>query len=102
MGTLCPVARRTAILHRVAHDGGADLVPGTPVAGDPDTRPPEQDGAAGPGYRPGYEVVAEQILKLIAELGLAPGDRMPTENELASRLGTSRTTVREAVKILSA
>ena len=75
---------------------------GTPVAGEPDTRSPERDGAAGAGYRPGYEVVAEQILKLIAELRLVPGDRMPTENDLASRLGTSRTTVREAVKILSA
>ncbi len=54
------------------------------------------------GYRPGYEVVAEQILQLIAELALAPGDRLPTENELAARLGASRTVVREAVKILSA
>ncbi|MEV7044578.1 FadR/GntR family transcriptional regulator [Amycolatopsis sp. NPDC051061] len=53
-------------------------------------------------YRPGYEVVAEQILQLIAELRLRPGDRMPTENELAARMGTSRTVVREAVKILSA
>ena len=53
-------------------------------------------------YRPGYEVLAEQILQLIVELGLRPGDRMPTENDLASRLGTSRTVVREAVKILSA
>ncbi|HYS36344.1 MAG TPA: winged helix-turn-helix domain-containing protein, partial [Pseudonocardiaceae bacterium] len=56
---------------------------------------------AGP-YRPGYELVAEQILQLIAESNLRPGDRMPTENELAARLGTSRTIVREAVKILSA
>jgi GntR family transcriptional regulator, transcriptional repressor for pyruvate dehydrogenase complex len=54
------------------------------------------------GYRPGYEVVAEQILELIAELALSPGDRLPTENDLAARLGTSRTMVREAVKILSA
>ncbi|WP_290061637.1 FadR/GntR family transcriptional regulator [Amycolatopsis solani] len=53
-------------------------------------------------YRPGYELVAEQVLKLIAELRLRPGDRMPTENELATRLGTSRTVVREAIKILSA
>ncbi|WP_202868789.1 FadR/GntR family transcriptional regulator [Kribbella antibiotica] len=53
-------------------------------------------------YRPGYELVAEQILQLIAELGLHPGDRMPTENELATQLGSSRTMVREAVKILSA
>ncbi|WP_199831017.1 FadR/GntR family transcriptional regulator [Streptomyces sp. NBRC 110028] len=53
-------------------------------------------------YRPGYELVAEQILEFIAESRLQPGDRLPTENELASRLGTSRTVVREAVKILSA
>jgi DNA-binding FadR family transcriptional regulator len=53
-------------------------------------------------YRPGYEVVAEQIVQLIAEHGMSPGDRMPTEKELAARLGASRTVVREAVKILSA
>jgi len=53
-------------------------------------------------YRPRYELVAEQILQLIGELALQPGDRMPTENHLASRLGASRTVVREAVKILSA
>jgi GntR family transcriptional repressor for pyruvate dehydrogenase complex len=63
----------------------------------------EQHGTQRTGaYRPGYELVAEQILQLIAELRLQPGDRMPTENELAARLGTSRTVVREAVKILSA
>jgi GntR family transcriptional regulator, transcriptional repressor for pyruvate dehydrogenase complex len=53
-------------------------------------------------YRPRYELVAEQVLQLIAERGLRPGDRMPTENELAAHLETSRTVVREAVKILSA
>ncbi|TDE55693.1 FadR family transcriptional regulator [Nonomuraea mesophila] len=54
------------------------------------------------GYRPGYEVAAEQVLELIVKLGLRPGDRMPTELELARQVGTSRTVVREAVKILSA
>ncbi|MFC6084226.1 FadR/GntR family transcriptional regulator [Sphaerisporangium aureirubrum] len=54
------------------------------------------------GYRPGYEVAAERVLELIAQSRLRPGDRMPTENELARQLGTSRTVVREAVKILSA
>ncbi len=53
-------------------------------------------------YRPGYERVAEQILELIARSHLHPGDRMPTENEIAGQLGTSRTVVREAIKILSA
>lgn len=59
-------------------------------------------GRAEGGYRPGYEVAAEQVLELIARLGLRPGDRMPTEQDLAGQLGTSRTVVREAVKILSA
>ena len=53
-------------------------------------------------YRPGYERVAEQILELIARAQLRPGDRMPTEVEIAGQLGTSRTVVREAIKILSA
>ncbi|MFF0018536.1 FadR/GntR family transcriptional regulator [Streptomyces sp. NPDC005374] len=53
-------------------------------------------------YRPGYEIVAERILEFIAESRLEPGDRMPTENDLAQRLDTSRAVVREAVKILSA
>ena len=69
---------------------GSQAAPGSPLQ-------------AGPGgYRPGYEVVAEQILRLIAELALAPGDRMPTEKDLAARLGASRTMVREAIKVLSA
>src|SRR5689334_15983200 len=53
-------------------------------------------------YRPGYEIVAEQILEFIAEARLEAGDRLPTENDLAQTLNTSRAVVREAVKILSA
>ncbi len=67
---------------------------------------PASDDASGRGasavYRPRYEVVAGQILDLIGALALRPGDRLPTENELAARLGTSRTVVRDAIKILSA
>jgi DNA-binding FadR family transcriptional regulator len=60
-------------------------------------------GDAGRGlYRPRYELAAERILQLIGELGLRAGDRLPTENDLAARLGTSRTVVRDAIKILSA
>jgi len=68
-----------------------------------DGAPTQESGVeTSAAYRPGYELVAERILQLIAESRLRPGDRMPTENELATRLGTSRTMVREAVKILSA
>ncbi|GAB2844914.1 FCD domain-containing protein [Actinoallomurus bryophytorum] len=76
---------------------------GTPIPDAADAPVLERDGTQRTGpYRPRYELVAEQILQLIAELRLHPGDRMPTENDLAARLGTSRTVVREAIKILSA
>jgi DNA-binding FadR family transcriptional regulator len=77
-------------------------VDGVTTAAESGTSGQGQDGTQPAGYRPGYEVVAEQILQLIADAQLRPGDRMPTENELASHVGTSRTVVREAVKILSA
>jgi DNA-binding FadR family transcriptional regulator len=81
-------------------------VDGTPLGSPTTASGREQDDVQGAGghsaYRPGYELVAEQILELIARSNLRPGDRMPTENELAAQLGTSRTVVREAVKILSA
>jgi DNA-binding FadR family transcriptional regulator len=63
---------------------------------------PHDASPARGAYRPGYELAAEQILELIARSQLRPGDRMPTENEIAAELGTSRTVVREAIKILSA
>jgi DNA-binding FadR family transcriptional regulator len=82
---------------------GGEPVDGTPTPAAADVPMREPDGTQPSGqYRPRYELVAEQILQLIAELRLQPGDRMPTENELAAQLGTSRTVVREAVKILSA
>jgi DNA-binding FadR family transcriptional regulator len=87
----------------VDRDEGGRLVDGTPIPAAADVPARERDGTQRTSsYRPRYELVAEQILKLIAELRLQPGDRMPTENDLAARLGTSRTVVREAVKILSA
>src|SRR5690349_23970604 len=79
-------------------------VDGVPLTSDRAEVPAADDaGHATSGvYRPRYELVAEEILQLIDELLLRPGDRMPTEKDLASRLGASRTVVREAVKILSA
>ncbi len=51
-------------------------------------------------YRPGYEIAAEKIVEFIAESGLKPGDRLPTEQDLAEALGISRGMVREAIKAL--
>ena len=45
--------------------------------------------------------VADQIMQLIMDEKLHPGSKLPNEFELCSMLGVSRTTVREAVKILS-
>ncbi|OEV11715.1 GntR family transcriptional regulator [Streptomyces nanshensis] len=46
--------------------------------------------------------VVDRIKEYILLGRLAPGDPMPTENELSERLGVSRSRVREAMKTLSA
>jgi DNA-binding FadR family transcriptional regulator len=53
-------------------------------------------------YRPGYELVAEQLLTYLAEQNLLPGDRLPTEQGLAQQLGATRNVTREAIKVLAA
>jgi GntR family transcriptional repressor for pyruvate dehydrogenase complex len=47
-----------------------------------------------------YEQVAEQITTWIADNGLRPGDRLPPERELATRLGVSRATLSQALVAL--
>lgn len=46
--------------------------------------------------------IAQQILNLIASEEIRPGDRLPSERDLATLLGVSRPSVREAVKALEA
>ena len=43
---------------------------------------------------------AEEIKRYIVDRQLAPGDRLPTENQLAEDFGISRLSVREATKAL--
>ncbi|CAM5478848.1 GntR family transcriptional regulator [Streptomyces spiroverticillatus] len=43
----------------------------------------------------------EQIKHMIVQTEVQPGDRLPTERELAARFGMSRSTVREAVRALT-
>jgi GntR family transcriptional regulator, transcriptional repressor for pyruvate dehydrogenase complex len=46
------------------------------------------------------EAIAEQIKDWIVEQNLKPGDRLPGERELIVRLGASKSTIREALKVL--
>lgn len=48
------------------------------------------------------EEIVEQIKALISEGELKPGERVPSERELASLLGVSRPSVREAIMVLEA
>ena len=70
----------------------------------------ERQGPAAPGVlpgltvrkvRPAYHQVAEQLRGLILTGELAPGARLPTEPELSAMFGVSRSTVREALRVLS-
>jgi GntR family transcriptional regulator, transcriptional repressor for pyruvate dehydrogenase complex len=47
-----------------------------------------------------YEQVAEQIQNLIAQGTLKPGDRLPSERDLAARFGVARSSIRDAVRTL--
>ena len=51
--------------------------------------------------RPAYQQVADQLLDLILSGQLTAGDRLPSEAELASSFGVSRSTVREALRSLA-
>ncbi|MEN3283857.1 MAG: hypothetical protein V7607_4997 [Solirubrobacteraceae bacterium] len=52
--------------------------------------------------RKAFEQVADQLREIITAGALLPGERLPTEAELASQFGVSRATVREALRLLSA
>ena len=46
------------------------------------------------------DVVTTQLKSFIVDEKLMPGDRLPTESELAERFGVSRLSLREATKTL--
>ncbi|MEU8250598.1 FadR/GntR family transcriptional regulator [Nonomuraea sp. NPDC048916] len=75
------------------------------------TTPRARTSAAGDGsragvlpvsrIRPAYQQMAEQLRDLVIGGGLAPGDRLPAEGELAGMFGVSRSTAREALGLLA-
>lgn len=47
------------------------------------------------------EIVAQRMMSLLSEGVLRPGDKLPTERDLAHQFQVGRTTVREALKLLT-
>ncbi|GIH12777.1 FadR/GntR family transcriptional regulator [Rugosimonospora africana] len=50
---------------------------------------------------PAYQLLADDLRSQITSGVLRPGDRLPTEPELCAHRGVSRSTVREALRLLS-
>lgn len=50
---------------------------------------------------PAYQQVADQLRALVLDGVLSAGDRLPRETELAAQFGVSRSTVREALRVLA-
>lgn len=66
------------------------------------TRPVGGSGVLGMSpVRPAYQQVADQLLELILSGKLSSGDRLPSEAELTTIFGVSRSTVREALRVLA-
>src|ERR1700752_2365451 len=51
-------------------------------------------------HEPLYEGVARTLVELIRTEGLEPGQRLPSERDLARRLGVSRVSVRQGLTVL--
>lgn len=48
------------------------------------------------------KIIANEIEKAILEKKILPGEKLPSENELCKQFNVSRTSVREAISVLSA
>ncbi len=59
-------------------------------------------GAGSPARTSASDYLTEQVLRLIREGAMSPGDRLPTVEALARRLSVSPPTMREAIRRLEA
>lgn len=84
------------VAHDVALEGGRTVAQAAP-RGTRSTRPVGATGARPGRALPAYVQIEEDLAERIGGGELSPGDRIPTERELAEQTGVSRMTVRAAL-----
>jgi GntR family transcriptional regulator, transcriptional repressor for pyruvate dehydrogenase complex len=73
-----------------------------PDGGAPKSGRGSNAASGGKGAPPAYQQLAERLRDAILAGELAPGERLPGEAELSEVQGVSRSTVREAIRLLEA
>src|SRR5712692_7888499 len=61
---------------------------------------PRPTGIERVAHSPVYGLIVDQLRRAIHIGTFIPGDKLPPERELSKQLGVSRTTVREAIRVL--
>jgi DNA-binding FadR family transcriptional regulator len=95
-----PFADPHAPVTRPVWDGSANRAAPAVTAADGDRLDAR---SATPATSPrAFEAILERLESAITRGALSAGDRLPSERELAANLGASRTSVREALRVLEA
>jgi GntR family transcriptional regulator, transcriptional repressor for pyruvate dehydrogenase complex len=86
----------------VAHDDPADRAQAASSSAEDVRRPFEPVSIHTPRAARVYDVIVQHVERLVEDGSLKPGDRLPSEREMARRFHVGRSSVQDAIRVLDA